>query len=48
MIEAVRAETRPFYLGVQWHPERTDDEQLGAGLIECLVEAARNRVRAVH
>jgi gamma-glutamyl-gamma-aminobutyrate hydrolase PuuD len=41
VIEAVRDEGRPFYLGVQWHPERTDDVHLGRGVIESLVEAAR-------
>jgi putative glutamine amidotransferase len=40
VIEAVRDEGRPFYLGVQWHPERTRDERLGAGLFRRLVEAA--------
>ncbi|MHC4447200.1 MAG: gamma-glutamyl-gamma-aminobutyrate hydrolase family protein [Planctomycetota bacterium] len=39
VIEAVRDEGRPFYLGVQWHPERTEDERLGAGLFRELVEA---------
>ena len=37
VIEAVRDEERPFYLGVQWHPERTDDDRLGDGLIRELV-----------
>ncbi len=40
VIEAVRDESRPFYLGVQWHPERTPDEKLGAGLFRDLVRAA--------
>ena len=40
VIEAVRDESRPFYLGVQWHPERTQDEKLGAGLFRELVGAA--------
>ncbi|MCH7798778.1 MAG: gamma-glutamyl-gamma-aminobutyrate hydrolase family protein [Planctomycetes bacterium] len=40
VIEAVRDESRPFYLGVQWHPERTPDEKLGAGLFRELVVAA--------
>ncbi len=29
-----------FYLGVQWHPERTQDRNLGLGLFEALVAAA--------
>ncbi|MHC4210783.1 MAG: gamma-glutamyl-gamma-aminobutyrate hydrolase family protein [Planctomycetota bacterium] len=40
VIEAVRNEGRPFYLGVQWHPERTGDERLGAGLFRELVAAS--------
>ncbi len=40
VIEAVRDPARPFYVGVQWHPERTDDEVLGPGIIRRLVEAA--------
>jgi putative glutamine amidotransferase len=43
LIEAVRDERRPFYVGVQWHPERTSDANLGVGLIRELVEAARSR-----
>ena len=49
VIEAVRDESRPFYVGVQWHPERTSDPALGAGLFRELVElsalprAARRR-----
>lgn len=41
VIEAVRDPSRPFYLGVQWHPERTDDHGLGQRLFDQLVEAAR-------
>jgi putative glutamine amidotransferase len=40
VIEAVRNERRPFYLGVQWHPERTREERLGAGLFRDLVAAS--------
>lgn len=40
VIEAVRGEDRPFYLGVQWHPERTADERLGIDLFRKLVQAA--------
>lgn len=46
LIEAVRDPSRLFYLGVQWHPERTDDAALGAGVIQALVEAARASTRA--
>ena len=41
VIEAIQSDDRPFYLGVQWHPERTDDAALGIGVIRKLVEAAR-------
>lgn len=40
VIEAIRRDDRPFYIGVQWHPERTDDQTLGIGVIARLVEAA--------
>jgi putative glutamine amidotransferase len=41
VIEAIRDPSRPFYVGVQWHPERTDDPTLGVGVVARLVEAAR-------
>ena len=40
VIEAIRRPDRPFHLGVQWHPERTEDPATGSGLFERLVEAA--------
>jgi putative glutamine amidotransferase len=40
VIEAVSAPERPFYLGVQWHPERTEYPPLGAGLVRRFVAAA--------
>ncbi len=45
LIEAVRDEARSFYVGVQWHPERTEDEALGPGLFRSLIEAARARMQ---
>lgn len=39
VIEAVRDPGRAFYVGVQWHPERTEDESLGIGLFQRLVGA---------
>jgi putative glutamine amidotransferase len=41
IIEAVRDPRRPFYLGVQWHPERTEDPTLGRDLFHHLIAAAR-------
>ncbi|HYD01016.1 MAG TPA: gamma-glutamyl-gamma-aminobutyrate hydrolase family protein [Phycisphaerales bacterium] len=41
VVEAFDDPSRPFYVGVQWHPERTPDEGLGQGVIDKLVEAAR-------
>jgi putative glutamine amidotransferase len=40
VIEAIRDPQREFYLGVQWHPERTIDNQLGSQLFRQLVESA--------
>ena len=41
VIEAIRDEDRPFYLGVQWHPERSSDVTLGFELFERFVKTAR-------
>lgn len=43
VIEAIRDPSRPFSVGVQWHPERTADEALGVGIFRRLVDAARAR-----
>ena len=40
VIEAVRDYSRSWYVGVQWHPERTDTLQLGQALFNQFVEAA--------
>ncbi|MAO20027.1 MAG: hypothetical protein CMJ35_01505 [Phycisphaerae bacterium] len=45
VIEAIDDPTRRFYLGVQWHPERTDNAKLGQQIIEKLVEAARKNAK---
>jgi putative glutamine amidotransferase len=39
-LEAIQLAGRPFYIGVQWHPERTKDPALGDGMIKRLVDAA--------
>jgi putative glutamine amidotransferase len=41
VIEAIDDPARPFYVGVQWHPERTAFEPLGATIFARLVQAAR-------
>ena len=40
-VEAVDDPTRPFYLGVQWHPERGGEGALNQGVIDLLVAACR-------
>ncbi|MEX2217600.1 MAG: type 1 glutamine amidotransferase [Phycisphaerales bacterium] len=41
VIEAVTAAGRKWYVGVQWHPERTADRDLGLGVFRQLVNATR-------
>lgn len=43
VIEALEDAERPFYVGVQWHPERTPDPAFGVAVIRRLVEAAARR-----
>ncbi|MCH2143124.1 MAG: gamma-glutamyl-gamma-aminobutyrate hydrolase family protein [Phycisphaerales bacterium] len=43
VIEAIRDETRAFWLGVQWHPERSGDGALGLDVFRALVQAAATR-----
>lgn len=46
IIEAIEDPERRFYLGVQWHPERTTLDVLGAALFRALVEScAKKRTR---
>ncbi|NBX36728.1 MAG: gamma-glutamyl-gamma-aminobutyrate hydrolase family protein [Planctomycetes bacterium] len=46
VLEAIRAPKRPFYVGVQWHPERTADHAMGDGVIAQLVDAAREHANS--
>ena len=39
LIEAVSDPSRPWYVGVQWHPERTQDEVLGRRVFSSLTDA---------
>ena len=42
VIEAIEDESLPFFLGVQWHPERMyRSDRAAAALFEGLVRAAR-------
>lgn len=40
VIEAIGDPGKPFYIGVQWHPERTGEAGLGQALFDALVRAA--------
>lgn len=41
VVEAIDDPARRFALGVQWHPERTEDDTLGDALYRRFVEACR-------
>lgn len=43
VVEAIDDPTRPFCLGVQWHPERTKEDPLGLDVFRALVRAARDQ-----
>jgi len=46
VIEAIDDPNRPFYLGVQWHPERTALDALGLDLFRALIGHASAPTRA--
>jgi putative glutamine amidotransferase len=39
VVEAIDRPGSKFFLGVQWHPERTDDPALGQGVFDRFVQA---------
>ena len=43
VVEAIDDPRRRFYLGVQWHPERTEAPAVGRALFEELIAAAHAR-----
>ena len=43
VVEAVEDPRLPFFLAVQWHPERLPDEPAHAALFRALVQAARRQ-----
>ncbi len=45
VIEAIERSDAPFFVGVQWHPERTAERALGVGVFERLVREARTNRR---
>lgn len=46
VIEAIDDPARHFYLGVQWHPERTPDAPVGQAIVDAFIAAARQVRRA--
>ncbi len=40
VIEAIRDSQRSWYVGVQWHPERTEDFRLGQDIFNQLIKAS--------
>ena len=48
VIEAICDPSRPFTVGVQWHPERTPDAAMGDGIVRLVVDAARAATSCVR
>ena len=44
LIEAISDPSRKWYVGVQWHPERTEHNELGQGLFSTLVSESNVRI----
>ena len=43
VIEAVEALDHPFFIGVQWHPEKMMDEIAGQEIFRALIDSARKK-----
>jgi putative glutamine amidotransferase len=48
IIEAIEAPEHPFFLGVQWHPERLLDRHESRALFESLTESASKEYASPH
>jgi putative glutamine amidotransferase len=48
VVEAIDDPERPFYLGVQWHPERGGEDELSLDLIARFVAACSPRPRKMR
>lgn len=46
VIEGIRDCSRNWYVGVQWHPERTENTTLGQQLFTQLITASKNTIQA--
>ncbi len=42
VVEAIDDPSRGYYVGVQWHPERTADHVMGQGIFDSFVRACRS------
>jgi putative glutamine amidotransferase len=47
IVEAIDLPGPRYYLGVQWHPERTEASDVGDSLFEALVRSARRQVDTI-
>jgi len=43
VIEAIDDPSRPFYLGVQWHPERGGEDELNLGVFRRFIAACEGK-----